>query len=169
MSSYTAHGTAIIDAGAQIGTGTRIWHFSHISKCRIGRNCSFGQGVYIAPEVHIGNYVRVQNHVSIYTGVTLRDYCFVGPSAAFTNDKYPRACGPWKCEPTLLKRGASVGANATILCGVTLGAFCMVGCGSVVTRSVPDRAIVQGNPARIIRFYSVKELAEKFEFLKAKT
>ena len=163
---YFAHPTAVVDEGAVVGAETKIWHWSHISKdCVIGHHCSFGQGVYIAPGVKIGNFVRVQNNVSLYTGVTLEDYCFVGPHAVFTNDKYPRACGFWKCELTLLKRGASIGANATVLCGLTLGEFSMIGCGAVVTKSIPDRALAQGNPARVTRFFTTDELKTKFDFL----
>jgi len=167
VNSSFVHPSSIVDDGAVIGAHTKIWHFCHVSGgCVIGEHCSFGQGVYIAPGVKVGNCVRVQNGVNLYAGVVLEDYCFVGPNAVFTNDKYPRACGPWKCEPTILRRGASVGANATILCGVTLGEFSMVGCGSVVTKSIPDRALVQGNPARVVRYCSWKELELKFEFLK---
>lgn len=165
--SYFAHPTAVIDEGASIGEGTKIWHFSHVcSTAVIGKNCSFGQNVYVGPGVVIGDNVRVQNGVSLYEGVVVEDYCFIGPHAVFTNDRYPRAAGPWKLEQTFLKRGASVGANATILCGVTLGEFSMVGCGSVVIRSVHDANLVAGNPAVFIKAFTPEQLAVNFPFLK---
>jgi len=165
--SHYAHPTAVIDEGATIGDGTKIWHFSHVcSSAVIGNNCSFGQGVYIAPDVRIGDNVRVQNGVSIYTGVTVEDYCFIGPHAVFTNDRNPRSMGPWKLENTVLRRGASVGANATVLCGIELGEFSMVGCGSVATRTVAPRTLVVGNPARPVKVFTLEELSNKFTFLR---
>ena len=164
--SYFVHPSSVVDAGAEIGEGTKVWHFSHIcSTAKIGRNCSFGQNVYVAPDVSIGDNVRVQNGVSLYTGLVVEDYCFIGPHAVFTNDRMPRATGPWTLEGTRLCFGASVGANATILCGVELGEFCMVGCGAVVTHNVPPRTLVVGNPARIARTFTQAELKQKFAFL----
>jgi UDP-2-acetamido-3-amino-2,3-dideoxy-glucuronate N-acetyltransferase len=164
--NYFAHSTAVIDAGATIGDGTKIWHFCHISTgAVIGKNCSFGQNCYVAPGVIIGDNVRVQNGVSLYTGVTVENYCFIGPHAVFTNDRYPRAVGEWKAESTLLRKGSSVGANATVLCGVELGEYSMVGCGSVVIHNVANRTLVVGNPARPVRTFSWEELKRKFAFL----
>lgn len=165
MKNYFNHETAIVDNGATIGEGTKIWHYSHIcSGAIIGKNCSFGQNVYVAPGVIIGDNVRVQNGVSIYTGLVISDYCFLGPHCTFTNDKYPRACGQWKLEKTYLRKGASIGANATVLCGIELGEYCMVGCGSVVIRTVPPKSLVVGNPAKIIKVFNCQEIKEKFDF-----
>lgn len=160
------HETSIVEEGAILGEGTKVWHWCHISAgAVIGQNCSFGQSVYVAPGVHIGNNVRVQNGVSLYTGLVVEDYCFIGPHAVFTNDRYPRACGEWTPETTILRRGASVGANATIVCGLEMGEFSMAGCGAVVTRSVPPRTLVTGNPARTRRVFTLQELKAKFAFL----
>ena len=147
------HETAIIDDNVTIGKNTRIWHFSHVlSKSRIGDNCNIGQNVVIGPDVSIGNNCKVQNNVSVYKGVTLEDGVFCGPSMVFTNIYNPRAeiRKMDQVRPTLVKRGASIGANATIVCGATLGRYSFVGAGSVVTRNVPDHALVVGNPARQI-------------------
>lgn len=164
--SYFSHESSFVDHGAVVGDGTKIWHFSHICEgAVIGKNCSFGQNVYVAPGVIIGDGVRVQNGVSIYSGLIIEDYCFLGPHCTFTNDKYPRSVGSWKLEKTLLKKGCSVGANSTILCGITLGEYCMIGCGSTVIRSVPPKTLVVGNPAKIIKVFSDDELIEKFNFL----
>jgi acetyltransferase-like isoleucine patch superfamily enzyme len=161
---YFVHESSYVDDGAEIGEGTKIWHFSHIcAGAKIGKNCSFGQNVYIAPDVVIGDNVRVQNGVSIYSGIVIEDYCFLGPHCVFTNDRYPRSAGTWKIEQTILKRGASVGANATVLCGLFLGEFSMVGCGSTVIKSVPPITLVVGNPARIIKIFSDDQLREKFK------
>jgi UDP-2-acetamido-3-amino-2,3-dideoxy-glucuronate N-acetyltransferase len=149
---YFAHETAVIDEPCEIGSGTRIWHFSHIMQnSRIGQRCNIGQNVVVSPRCSIGDDVKIQNNVSIYTGVTLEDEVFCGPSAVFTNVINPRSFIERKAEyrPTLVRRGASIGANATVLCGVTLGQYCFVGAGAVVTRDVPDFALVYGNPARI--------------------
>jgi UDP-2-acetamido-3-amino-2,3-dideoxy-glucuronate N-acetyltransferase len=149
--SYFSHPTAIIDPGAQIGDHTRIWHFCHISsEAILGKNCVLGQNVFVANGVRLGNGVKVQNNVSIYTGVTCEDAVFLGPSMVFTNVINPRSFVERKDEfrPTLVKHGASIGANATILCGTTLGRFCMVGAGAVVTKDVPDFALVTGVPAQ---------------------
>lgn len=149
---YFAHETAVIDEPSIIGKGTKIWHFSHImTNCRIGERCNIGQNVVISPQCVIGNNVKIQNNVSVYTGVILEDDVFCGPSMVFTNVINPRAFIERKSEyrRTLVRRGASIGANATIVCGVTLGAYCFVGAGAVVTRDVPDYAVVYGNPARL--------------------
>lgn len=151
--AYTAHATAIIDEGATIGAGTRIWHWVHVcGGARIGERCSFGQNVFIAGRVVIGNNVRIQNNVSVYDDVTLEDDVFCGPSMVFTNVINPRAHVPRKDEylATVVKRGASLGANSTIVCGHTIGEYAFVGAGAVVTRGVPPYALVVGTPARRI-------------------
>lgn len=146
---YYCHETSIIDSGAEVGDGTSIWHFSHIcAGAKIGKNCSIGQNVFIAPNVTIGDNVKIQNGVSVYTGVEVEDYVFLGPHCVFTNDLYPRSYGDWSITPTKIRKGASIGANATILCGVELGEFSMVACGSVVTKNVEEKTLVIGNPAR---------------------
>lgn len=146
---FFKHETAIVDSGVQIGDGTKIWHFSHIcSGAKIGKNCVLGQNVFVAPNVVIGDGVKIQNGVSVYEGVTIEDEAFLGPHCVFTNDLWPRAVGPWEISPTLVKKGASIGANATIICGNTLGEYSMVGAGSVVTKSVQPYTLVCGNPAR---------------------
>ena len=150
---YHAHPTAVIDDGAQIGEGTRIWHFSHImSNARLGANCNLGQNVVVSPHVKVGNNVKVQNNVSLYTGVELEDDVFCGPSMVFTNVVNPRSHVARKSEyrPTVVRRGASIGANATIVCGVTLGKYSFIGAGAVVTCDVPDYALMIGAPARQI-------------------
>jgi UDP-2-acetamido-3-amino-2,3-dideoxy-glucuronate N-acetyltransferase len=147
---YFADPTAVIDSGCEIGSGTRIWHFSHVMPgSRIGRDCNLGQNVVISPGVRIGDRVKIQNNVSVYTGVELEDDVFCGPSMVFTNVINPRSHVERKHEykRTLAKQGASIGANATILCGVTLGRYCFVAAGAVVTRDVPDYALVIGVPA----------------------
>ena len=134
--SFFAHETAVIDPGCEIGEGTKIWHFTHVMpNCRIGRNCNLGQNVVVSPEVVLGNNVKVQNNVSIYTGVTCEDDVFLGPSAVFTNVSNPRSAVNRRAlyEKTLVKRGASIGANATIVCGHTIGSFAFIGAGAVVT------------------------------------
>ena len=150
-SDYFAHPTAVIDDGVSIGRGSKIWHFSHILPgSELGENVNVGQNVVIGPRVKIGRGVKIQNNVSVYEGVTLEDDVFCGPSMVFTNVINPRANVARKDEylPTLLKRGATVGANATVVCGHTLGAWCLIGAGAVVTRDVPDYALMIGNPAR---------------------
>lgn len=145
------HDTACIDDNVLIGEGTRIWHFCHIiSGSRIGEACNIGQNVVIGPDVSIGNGCKVQNNVSIYKGVTLEDHVFCGPSMVFTNVWNPRAHirRMEEAKPTLVRTGASLGANCTIVCGVTIGRYALVGAGAVVTRDVPDHALVYGNPAR---------------------
>jgi UDP-2-acetamido-3-amino-2,3-dideoxy-glucuronate N-acetyltransferase len=163
--SFFAHQTAIIDSGCQIGQGTRIWHFSHImSGCKVGDDCSIGQNVVISPEVKIGNRVKIQNNVSVYTGVICEDEVFLGPSAVFTNVINPRSAVSRKSEykPTLVQKGATIGANATIVCGVTIGRFAFVGAGAVVTKNIPDYALVVGNPARQTGWMS--EFGHKLKF-----
>jgi UDP-2-acetamido-3-amino-2,3-dideoxy-glucuronate N-acetyltransferase len=148
--SYFAHPSAVIDTGAQIGEGTRIWHFSHImADSTIGRDCNLGQNVVVSPLVKIGNHVKIQNNVSLYTGVELEDDVFCGPSMVFTNVVNPRSHVVRKSDyrQTLVRHGASIGANATVVCGVTLGKYCFVGAGAVVTRDVPDYALMVGVPA----------------------
>jgi UDP-2-acetamido-3-amino-2,3-dideoxy-glucuronate N-acetyltransferase len=149
--NYTAHPSAVIDDGCEIGAGTKIWHFSHIMpNCKIGENCNIGQNVVISPEVVLGRNVKVQNNVSIYTGVICEDDVFLGPSMVFTNVNNPRSAVNRRSqyEKTLVKKGASIGANATIVCGNTIGRFAFIGAGAVVTKDVPDYALVIGNPAR---------------------
>ncbi len=153
--SWFAHATAVIDVPCEIGAGTKIWHFSHVMKnCSIGEKCNIGQNVVVSPGCTIGRNVKIQNNVSIYTGVEIEDDCFLGPSMVFTNVVNPRSFIERKDEyrRTLVRRGASIGANATIICGVTLGEYCFVGAGAVVTRDVPPYATVYGNPARIHGF-----------------
>jgi len=146
------HESSYVDEGAEIGAGTKIWHFCHVMpRARIGRNCNIGQNVFIGSDVVIGNNVKIQNNVSIYTGVVIEDDVFLGPSMVFTNVVNPRSHLPRRNEyqTTLVKQGASIGANATIVCGGTLGRYAFVGAGAVITRDVPDYALVYGNPARI--------------------
>ncbi|MCB6203676.1 acyltransferase [Extibacter muris] len=154
MKEYFIHESSYIDENVQIGQGTKIWHFSHIqSGAVIGENCSLGQNVNVASNVLIGNGVKIQNNVSIYEGVELEDYVFCGPSMVFTNDLTPRAKYPKGCEGykrTLLKEGATVGANATIVCGNTVGHWAMIAAGAVVTKDVPDYALMLGVPAKQI-------------------
>jgi len=154
---YFAHETAVIDAGCEIKTGTKIWHFSHIMpNCKIGERCNIGQNVVISPDVILGSNVKVQNNVSIYTGVICEDDVFLGPSMVFTNVINPRSAVNRKDQyaKTLVKRGASIGANATIVCGHDIGAYAFIGAGAVVTKHVPDFALVVGNPARQIGWVS---------------
>lgn len=149
--SYYAHPTAVIDEGCEIGAGTKIWHFSHIMpNCKIGENCNIGQNVVVSPEVVLGNNVKVQNNVSIYTGVVCEDDVFLGPSMVFTNVINPRSAIKRRDQylKTLVKHGATIGANATIVCGHDIGRFAFIGAGAVVTKTVPDYALVIGNPAR---------------------
>jgi UDP-2-acetamido-3-amino-2,3-dideoxy-glucuronate N-acetyltransferase len=157
MSNDAFHPTSIVDLGAQIGEGTRIWHWVHISSgARIGRNCTFGQNVYVANDVVIGNNVKVQNNVSIYDAVTIEDDVFCGPSMVFTNVINPRSNVSRKSEykKTRVGRGATIGANATVVCGVEIGEFAFIGAGAVVTKSIPAFALVVGNPAKRIGWMS---------------
>jgi UDP-2-acetamido-3-amino-2,3-dideoxy-glucuronate N-acetyltransferase len=151
MKSFFSHPTAIIDEGCEIGEGTKIWHFSHIMpNCKIGSHCNIGQNVVVSPEVVLGNQVKVQNNVSIYTGVTCEDDVFLGPSMVFTNVINPRSALNRRDQylKTLVKKGATIGANATIVCGNNIGKYAFIGAGAVVTKEVPDYALVMGNPAR---------------------
>lgn len=151
-SDYFSHPTAVVDPASRVGAGTKIWHFSHVmADCVIGERCNIGQNVVVSPRCVIGDGVKIQNNVSVYTGVVIENDVFLGPSMVFTNVFNPRAYIERKAEyrTTLVRRGASVGANATIVCGVTLGEYCFVGAGAVVTRDVPAYATVYGNPARL--------------------
>ena len=157
MSNYFSHETAIIDANSSIGEGTKIWHFSHImANCKIGNGCNIGQNVVISPEVELGNNVKVQNNVSIYTGVICEDDVFLGPSMVFTNVINPRSHVNRRGQyaKTIVRKGASIGANATIVCGHEIGEFAFIGAGAVVTKEVLPFALVVGNPARQIGWMS---------------
>jgi UDP-2-acetamido-3-amino-2,3-dideoxy-glucuronate N-acetyltransferase len=157
MRNFYTHESAVIDEGCQIGEGTKIWHFSHIMpKCIIGNNCNIGQNVVVSPEVVLGNNVKVQNNVSIYTGVHCEDDVFLGPSMVFTNVTNPRSAVIRRDQyaKTTVKKGASIGANATIVCGNDIGEYAFIGAGSVVTKSVPPYALVVGNPSRQIGWMS---------------
>jgi UDP-2-acetamido-3-amino-2,3-dideoxy-glucuronate N-acetyltransferase len=152
MADFFIHESSYVDEDVQIGSGTKIWHFCHLmSGCRIGSNCSIGQNVLIAPGVILGNGVKVQNNVSLYKGVICEDDVFLGPSVVFTNVINPRAFIERKSEyqTTLIKKGASIGANATIICGHTIGCYALIGAGAVITRDVPDYALAYGNPANV--------------------
>ncbi|MFZ1750884.1 MAG: DapH/DapD/GlmU-related protein [Saprospiraceae bacterium] len=162
---YFAHESSYIDEGCIIGDGTKIWHFSHVmSNCTIGKNCNIGQNVVISPEVVLGDNVKVQNNVSIYTGVTCDDDVFLGPSCVFTNVINPRSAVNRKNEymKTHVGKGASIGANATIVCGHDIGAFAFIGAGAVVTKPVPEYALVVGNPAKQVGWMS--EYGQKLHF-----
>ena len=166
--NYYIDDHAVVEDGAEIGEGTKIWHFSHIQKgARIGKKCVLGQNVNVANNVEIGNYCKIQNNVSIYEGVTLEDYVFCGPSMVFTNIinprcKYPQAGGEYYIK-TLVGEGASIGANATILCGHTIGKHAMIGAGTVVTKDIPDYALVVGNPSKIIGWMSEAGIRLNFD------
>ena len=162
---YFAHPTAVIDDGCQIGNGTKIWHFSHLMNgCVLGKNCNIGQNVVISPDVVLGNNVKVQNNVSIYTGVTCGDDVFLGPSCVFTNVVNPRSAVNRKSEytKTHVGKGATIGANATIVCGHEIGAYAFIGAGAVVTKNVPSYALLVGNPARHIGWMS--EYGHRLDF-----
>lgn len=157
MKEYSAHETAVIDEGCNIGKGSKIWHFSHIMpNCTIGENCNIGQNVVISPEVVLGNNVKVQNNVSIYTGVTCDDDVFLGPSMVFTNVTNPRSAVNRKSQyaKTHVGKGASIGANATIVCGHDIGEFAFIGAGAVITKTVKSYSLVVGNPAKHIGWMS---------------
>jgi UDP-2-acetamido-3-amino-2,3-dideoxy-glucuronate N-acetyltransferase len=163
--NFYAHSTAVIDKGCDIGEGTKIWHFSHIMpNCKLGKNCNIGQNVVISPGVTLGNNVKVQNNISIYTGVTCDDDVFLGPSMVFTNVINPRSAIVRKHEyaATHVGKGASIGANATIVCGHDIGKYAFIGAGAVVTKHVPDYALVFGNPARQSGWMS--EFGHRLEF-----
>jgi UDP-2-acetamido-3-amino-2,3-dideoxy-glucuronate N-acetyltransferase len=162
--AYTVHPTAIVDEGAKIGAGSRIWHWVHISaKAVIGEKCSFGQNVYVGNDVVIGNNVKIQNNVSVYDAVTLEDDVFCGPSMVFTNVYNPRSAVTRKDEylRTLIKKGATLGANSTIVCGTTVGAYAFVGAGAVIKKDVPDYALMVGVPAKQIAWMS--QFGERLE------
>lgn len=162
---YFAHETALIDDGCIIGEGTKIWHFSHImSGCQLGKNCNIGQNVVISPEVVLGNNVKVQNNVSVYTGVSCDDDVFLGPSCVFTNVINPRSAVNRRNQyvKTNVGKGATIGANATIICGHNIGAYALIGAGAVVTKPVPDYAQVVGNPAKQTAWIS--EYGHKLKF-----
>lgn len=156
------HPSAEVETGATIGEGSKIWHLAHIRRdAQLGANCVIGRGVFVDAGVHIGDSVKIQNYVSVFHGVTIEDGVFVGPHVCFTNDMFPRAVNPdmslkaaddWVLSETLVKAGAAIGANSTIVCGITIGRWAMIGSGSVVTKDVPDYALVVGNPARIIGY-----------------
>ena len=151
MIQYTAHSTAVIDENCEIGEGTKIWHFSHImSGSKIGKRCNIGQNVVVSPQVILGDNVKVQNNVSIYTGIVCEDDVFLGPSMVFTNVINPRSAIIRKEEyrRTIVRKGASIGANATVICGNEIGEYAMIGAGAVITKEVPPYALVYGNPAR---------------------
>ncbi len=163
MSDFFAHESCYVDEGCEIGAGTKIWHFSHVmTGAGIGRSCNIGQNVVISPDVVIGDNARIQNNVSIYTGVILEDDVFCGPSMVFTNVVNPRSHVSRKHEyrQTLIRRGATLGANSTIVCGHTVGRYAFVGAGAVVTKDVPARKLVVGNPARVLRDVPDDELLE---------
>lgn len=165
MSNYFTHPSAVVDEGAKIGEKTKIWHFSHIMpKVVIGKNCNLGQNVFVADDVIIGNNVKIQNNVSIYTGVIIEDDVFLGPSCVLTNVINPRSAVERKNEykKTIIKKGATLGANSTIVCGVTLNDYCFIGAGSVVVKDVPKYALVVGNPGNIIGYMS--EFGNKLHF-----
>jgi len=152
MSDYFVHESSYVDEGAEIGAGSKIWHFTHVMpRTKIGERCNIGQNVLVSSDVTIGTNVKIQNNVSLYTGVIIEDDVFLGPSMVFTNVMNPRSHVNRKDEyrETLVKRGASIGANATVVCGTTIGKYAFIGAGSVVTRDVPDHALVHGNPARV--------------------
>lgn len=167
---YFAHETAVIDQGADIGSGTKIWHFSHVMpNSKLGENCNIGQNVVISPEVILGKNVKVQNNVSIYSGVVCEDDVFLGPSCVFTNVTNPRSGvnrrGSY--SETIVKQGASIGANATIVCGHDIGKYAFVGAGAVVTKTIPDYALVVGNPSKQIGWMS--EYGHRLNFDESKT
>jgi UDP-2-acetamido-3-amino-2,3-dideoxy-glucuronate N-acetyltransferase len=162
---YFAHETAVVDAGCTIGKGTKIWHFSHIMpNCILGENCNIGQNVVVSPDVILGNNVKVQNNVSIYTGVICEEDVFLGPSMVFTNVMNPRSAINRKNEylKTIVRKGASIGANATIVCGHDIGEFAFIGAGAVVTKTVVPYALMVGNPARQLGWMS--EYGQRLEF-----
>ena len=169
IKGYFSHKTAVVDLNCKIGKGTKIWHFSHVMPdCIIGENCNLGQNVVVSPGVILGSNVKVQNNVSIYTGVICEDDVFLGPSMVFTNVINPRSAINRKTEflKTIVRKGASIGANATIVCGNNIGKFAFIGAGAVVVNEIPNYALVVGNPSRQIGW--VSEYGHKLEFIKGK-
>jgi UDP-2-acetamido-3-amino-2,3-dideoxy-glucuronate N-acetyltransferase len=165
LKDYFAHESAIIDEGCKIGAGTKIWHFSHLmTRCEIGENCNIGQNVVVSPAVVLGRNVKVQNNVSIYTGVICEDDVFLGPSMVFTNIKNPRSAIIRKDEyiKTFVRKGATIGANATIICGITISEYAFIGAGAVVVRDVAPYALILGNPGRVVGWMS--EFGHRLEF-----
>tara|TARA_R110002072_G_scaffold15247_1_gene61429 strand:+ start:176 stop:748 length:573 start_codon:yes stop_codon:yes gene_type:complete len=165
MKKFFAHETAVIDEGCEIGEGTKIWHFSHIMKdAKLGKDCNIGQNCVISPDVILGNQVKVQNNVSIYTGVICEDDVFLGPSMVFTNVTNPRSAVNRRgnYEKTTVKKGATIGANSTIVCGNDLGEYCFIGAGAVITKAVKPYALMVGNPAKQIGWMS--EFGHRLEF-----
>jgi UDP-2-acetamido-3-amino-2,3-dideoxy-glucuronate N-acetyltransferase len=154
MNKAYIHPTAIVEKTAKIGKDTKVWHFVHIrEKAEIGSECVLGHSVYVGKEVKIGNRVKLENRATIYQGVKIEDNVFVGPHVTFTNDRYPRSYSPnWKIAPTLVKKGASIGASTVIICGITIGEHAMIGAGSVITKDIPPHALAYGNPANIRGF-----------------
>ena len=166
---FFVHNSAFVDEKVLVGKGTKIWHFSHIqSKAIIGKNCTLGQNVYVASNVLIGNNVKIQNNVSVYEGVEIEDNVFCGPSIVFTNVKKPRSefplNSPDKYLKTLIKKFATIGANSTIICGITIGKYALIGAGSVVTKNVPDFGLIVGNPGKLVAW--VNEKGDKIKFYK---
>jgi len=165
---FQVHPTAVVDDNVSIGNGTKIWHFSHVQPgAVIGENCTLGQNVNIANNVKIGHFVKIQNNVSVYEGIELEDYVFCGPSMVFTNILRPRCEFPQRgsefYSKTLVKKSASIGANATIVCGTTIGEYALIGAGSVVTKDVPDHALILGNPGKIVGWVDKKGLSLTFD------
>ncbi len=169
--NYFSHPTAVVESGAVIGDNTKIWHFAHVRKgCKIGTNCVIGKSVFIDAGVIIGDNVKIQNLATLYLGLTVENGVYIGPSVTFTNDKVPRAINPdgspksasdWTLLKTVLKKGCSIGANATVLPGVTVGEWAMVGAGTVVTKDVPAFAVVLGNPAKLVGQVDEKGVVKK--------
>ena len=166
--NYFLHESSYVDDNVEIQSGTKIWHFSHIQTgAKIGKNCSIGQNVNIGNNVKIGNFVKIQNNVSVYEGVEIEDYVFCGPSIVFTNVIYPRSEFPQRgsehYSKTIIKKSASIGANATIICGNTIGKYAFIGAGTVVTKNVPNHALMIGNPGKIVGWVDEKGIRLKFD------